>query len=177
MLRVYPLSGSREDDGCVVAFGTTGCYDQSAEALPTDVPPTAQASATPTAPLTGTSTATSEPATSTATPTQNPDVHRNAAACRSNETLARSRQIADGLNSPVFATHAGDGSGRLFVVEKKAKFGCSTPMACSSSPLGYPQTGRQRPAANRACLAWPFIQTSARTAGCSSTTRINETIR
>ena len=29
--------------------------------------------------------------------------------------------VADGLNSPVFATHAGDGSGRLFVVEKKGQ--------------------------------------------------------
>ena len=94
---------------------------ESAEALPTDVPPTAQASATPTAPLTGTSTATSEPATSTATPTQIPTSTATPQPVDPTRLSLDLEQIADGLNSPVFATHAGDGSGRLFVVEKKGE--------------------------------------------------------
>jgi glucose/arabinose dehydrogenase len=94
---------------------------KSAEALPTDVPPTAQASATPTAPPTRTSAATSEPATSTSTPTQTSTATAAAPAFDPATLSLGLVQIADGLNSPVFATHAGDGSGRLFVVEKKGQ--------------------------------------------------------
>ena len=91
---------------------------ESAEALPTDVPPAAQASATPTAPPARTSTATPEPVTST---TQIPTSTATPPPIDPTTLSLELEQIANGLNSPVFATHAGDGSGRLFVVEKKGQ--------------------------------------------------------
>ena len=66
-----------------------------------------------------TSTSTPEPATSTATPTQIPTSAATPQPVDPTTLSLDLEQIADGLNSPVFATHAGDGSGRLFVVEKK----------------------------------------------------------
>lgn len=53
--------------------------------------------------------------------------------------------IATGLNSPVDVTHAGDGSGRLFVVE---------------------QAGRIRVIKNGALLAQPFLDISAQVSCC-----------
>ena len=47
-----------------------------------------------------------------------PTPHTHAAALLPNITLDVSRQVASGLSRPVYVTHAGDGSGRLFVVEQ-----------------------------------------------------------
>ena len=94
---------------------------ESAEALPTDIPPAAQASATPTALPTRTSTSVLEPATSPATPTQIPTSTATPQPVDPTILSLELEQIANGLDTPVFITHAGDGRGRLFVVEKPGR--------------------------------------------------------
>ncbi len=83
------------------------------EALPTEIPPATQAPATPTVLPIEAPASTPRPVTPTAiamAPAFDP------------ATLSLElEQIVDGLNSPVFATQAGDGSGRLFVVEKNGR--------------------------------------------------------
>ena len=107
--------------GCVSAFGTTVCYDRigrsPANGCATDGAGVCHAHSS----SHQDSTATSEPATSTATPTQIPTSTATAQPVDPTTLSLDLEQIADGLNSPVFATHAGDGSGRLFVVEKKGE--------------------------------------------------------
>ena len=77
----------------------------TATATVTDSPTATEApSDTPTA----TATATETPAP-TDTPTPEPDV---------SALNLELEMVADGLKQPVLATHAGDGSGRLFIVEK-----------------------------------------------------------
>ena len=76
-----------------------------AETLPTDTPPATQALAT-----------------STATPTEQIPTSTAMVQFVDPTTLSLDlEQLAGGLDSPVFATHAGDGSGRLFVVEKPGR--------------------------------------------------------
>jgi len=83
------------------------------EALPTNIPPATQAPAAPTVLPTEAPTSMPKPATPAAIAT--------APAFDPATVSLGLEQIADGLNSPVFATHAGDGSGRLFVVEKDGR--------------------------------------------------------
>ena len=100
------------------------------------VAPRVAATSAAEAPATDTATSTSEPVTPTALPTQAPpltavpatptrDAHADADGYGQPfdpATLSLDlEQIANGLDPPVFATHAGDGSGRLFVVEKKGQ--------------------------------------------------------
>ena len=97
---------------------TTG----TAETLPTDTPPATQAPAMPASLPTLSPASTPEPATSTATPTEQIPTSTAMAQFVDPTTLSLElEQIATGLDTPVFATHAGDGSGRLFVVEKPGR--------------------------------------------------------
>ena len=88
-----------------VATATPLPATATATATVTDSPTATEApSDTPTA----TATATETPAP-TDTPTPEPDV---------SALNLELEMVADGLKQPVLATHAGDGSGRLFIIEK-----------------------------------------------------------
>lgn len=94
--------------------------DMPATLAPT-VPPSATTGPAATLP-TDTPPSTPEPATSTATPTEQIPTSTATAQLVDPTTLSLElEQIATGLDTPVFATHAGDGSGRLFVVEKPGR--------------------------------------------------------
>lgn len=87
---------------------------------PTTVAPTSTMTATPiTVPSTPTELPTATPTTIPSTPTE-PVAPTNAPAptFNPNQTKLAARQVLSGLDDPVFVTHAGDGSQRLFVVEK-----------------------------------------------------------
>ena len=93
-----------------------------ATAIPTVVPPpatvTAITTAVPTATQASTSTETSVPTeTATTAPTATPSPLPTRAPDLSTLTVVL-ESVAEGLDQPVFATHAGDGSGRVFAVEK-----------------------------------------------------------
>ncbi len=95
---------------------------ETSQPLPVATPAPITATATATATVTDSPTATQAPsetptATATATetpaPTATPTSEPNPSALN-----LQLEMVADGLKQPVFATHAGDGSGRLFIVEK-----------------------------------------------------------
>lgn len=94
-------------------------------ATPTRVPATAMPQPTPVPPTTAAPTPTAPP-TSTATPTlipptpTEPPVPTTAPSLSFDPdvTQVAVRPVISGLDDPIFVTHAGDGSQRLFIVEK-----------------------------------------------------------
>lgn len=84
-------------------------------AVPAQLPtrlPTRQPTASP--------TATDIPATRTPAPTQPPPTNTRAASANSTFSIGADEFITD-LKKPVLVTHAGDGSGRLFIVEQAGR--------------------------------------------------------
>ena len=81
--------------------------------------PTSAPAAPPPATSAPAAEATSAPAAeATAAPRATASADAPTAAAGAGSTAIALQLVADQLSSPVFATHAGDGSGRLFVVEK-----------------------------------------------------------
>lgn len=74
---------------------------------------------TPTLPPIVTPAATKIPATASPAPTQPPPTNTRAASAGSFSVSAD--EYITGLKKPVFVTHAGDGSGRLFIVEQAGR--------------------------------------------------------
>jgi len=115
-----------------IVFGRTATPTRTPAATPT-LTPSPTKTATPSATSTATSTPTATPtATSTTLPPAWP-------------TLALT-PLVSGVSSPVHITHAGDGSGRLFVVE---------------------QGGRIRIVKNGVLQATPFLDIASRVGCCS----------
>jgi glucose/arabinose dehydrogenase len=83
-----------------------------------DSDPSPTPTATTGTPTHASSAATATPATSTTTATATDQVASTVSARPAPVALER---IADGFERPTFVTHAGDGSGRLFVVEKRGR--------------------------------------------------------
>lgn len=103
----------------------TACGSQTATptvqptATPTIVPATATPQPTPVPPTTVAPTPTATPAPPSPTPTETPvPTTAPSSSFDPDVTQIAVRQVISGLADPVFVTHAGDGSQRLFVVEK-----------------------------------------------------------
>ncbi|MCA9870150.1 MAG: PQQ-dependent sugar dehydrogenase [Anaerolineae bacterium] len=102
-------------------------------ATATPAPPTHTATSSPTVTDTSSPTATQTPPPTTtatpsptATPTPLPDL---------SSVGLDLEPVVEGLEQPVFATHAGDGSGRLFIVEKAGKILVLTADGLQAQPL------------------------------------------
>jgi glucose/arabinose dehydrogenase len=97
--------------------GSTSVIEQPADAVPTDAP-----AAEPTAATTEATPAAGEPVAPEPTPAEptTEPAEPTAASTEGAGTLPMIayREIADGFTKPIYLTHAGDGSGRLFVVEQ-----------------------------------------------------------
>jgi glucose/arabinose dehydrogenase len=98
--------------GCGAGSGTSTPQPAPAAAAP-------QASAAPGAPPAAAATPQASAPPATAAP-QNQETPVATAGNLATAKIAL-KQIADGLEQPVYATHAGDNSGRLFVVEKRGR--------------------------------------------------------
>ena len=70
------------------------------------------------------------------------------------------QEIATGLDRPVFVTHAGDNSGRLFIVEQGGKFACSK-TANSSRRLFWILARWSARMDSRVCSVSPFIPSTS----------------
>jgi hypothetical protein len=86
------------------------------------------------------------------------------------------KEVLSGLSKPVFVTNAGDGSGRLFVVEqggviKVLRPGLGTPL----STVFLDITAKVLSGASGACSDSPSTRSSGRTTASSSTTRARRT--
>ena len=99
----------------IVTILVAGC----SEAQPTIAPTQTQAVPVATATLAAPSTATRAPATPTSTPTRLPSTP-SPIPQRPPFTLSV-EPLQSGFQRPVYLTHAGDGSGRLFVVEQAGR--------------------------------------------------------
>lgn len=88
---------------------TLAACGPQATSAPSNVPPAA-ASPAPTTASPPTSASTSQPPEATSAP--------NPTAASPSASTPALELVSDDVRQPVFATHAGDGSGRLFVVEK-----------------------------------------------------------
>lgn len=97
------------------ATATTAPPSPTATATPSPVP---SATPTSTAPPTATGTPTPEPS---ATPTAEPTSPPATPTPPPGFPALSLQQVAAGLDLPTYATHANDGSGRLFVLEKPGK--------------------------------------------------------
>ena len=148
---IAPLPAPTATQTASVTAAPTDTETPTATATLTETPtPTATATVTPTTTATVTPTATPSPsatATETATPTPTPSAAASPTATpTSSLTPSDWPQLAltpvtSGLVQPVHVTHAGDGSGRLFVVE---------------------QGGRIRIVKDGALRATPFLDISGR---------------
>ena len=83
--------------------------------------------------------------------------------------------VVDGLERPLFVGHAGDGSGRLFVLEQAGRIRIVEDGALRRAAVSRPRRSGPEPAASGACSASPSIPTSPATAASSSTTRGSRT--
>lgn len=102
-----PLPSSPPATLAVSAVESPVVTAPAASAVSTDTPnPTSPAEQTPAMP--------SPPPPSSPTPLSKPTI----AAFNADKVSLTLEKVADGLQSPVFLTHAGDGSRRLFVVER-----------------------------------------------------------
>ena len=74
--------------------------------------------------------------------------------------------VAQGLLSPFYLTHAGDGSGQLFVVERLERFGssCRTSFRRNRFSTSRIESCRGESAG---CSGWRFTRTTGRTADFS----------
>lgn len=100
--------GGSQPGGQVTAPPTAPTVAAPSAEAPTSVAPTTAPAPEPTA----------APAPSGDTPTQAAAPTAAAPAASGAASTIQLEQIAEGLKSPVFLTHAGDDSGRMFVVEK-----------------------------------------------------------
>jgi glucose/arabinose dehydrogenase len=107
--------------GALVALALAACGSPPARVAPTAIPAT-DAPATPQVTIVATPAATekpAEPATDSPTATTAPTVASTPAPNLSLKPALQ--QVVDGLEQPTFLTHAGDGSGLLYVTEQPGR--------------------------------------------------------